>query len=146
MEIGRGSHVVYSLNVHLVFVTKRRGRVFSQNHLAWLNEIFAEICENNGCKLSEFNGESEHVHLLIFYPPKVQLSVLVKALKGISSYVMKREFSELSEFWSVRKSKGALWTRSYFAGSVGGAPISILRQYIEEQGVGRKAAGATSPH
>ncbi len=90
--------------------------------------------------LKEFNGGPDHVQLLVNYPPKVRLSELVNSLKGVSSRRMKQEFPAISTFWSSKKSHGASWSTSYFAGSVGGAPISILRQYIEEQN--RPPAGA----
>ena len=78
----------------------------------------------------EFNGEANHVHLLVNFPPKVALSKLVNSLKGVSSRRMRQEFPELARhYWRARR----LWSGSYFAGSVGGAPISILRQYIEQQ-------------
>ena len=76
------------------------------------------------------------MHLLVNYPPKVCLSELVNSLKGVSSRLLKQEFPEIATFWSVRKSWGVLWTPSYFAGSVGGAPLSILEQYIDSQGRG----------
>jgi hypothetical protein len=79
------------------------------------------------------NGEPDHVHLLVNFPPKVRLSELVNSLKGVSSRLMKQEFPAISTFWSVGQSGGALWSPSYFVGSVGGAPITILRQYIEAQ-------------
>lgn len=79
----------------------------------------------------------EHVHLLVTYPPKLRLSELVNSLKGVSSRLLKQEFPAISTFWSVRKSKGALWSPSYFAGSVGGAPLSVLREYIEAQTSGK---------
>src|SRR5262245_15682358 len=60
-----------------------------------------------------------------------RLSELMNSLKGVSSRRMKQEFPAISTFWRVRKSKGHLWSPSYFVGSVGGAPITILRQYIE---------------
>jgi putative transposase len=90
--------------------------------------------------LKEFNAEPDHVHLLVNYPPKVRLSGLVNSLKGVSSRRMKQEFPAISTLWSIKKSHGALWSASYFARSVGGAPISILRHYIEEQN--RPQAGA----
>ncbi len=76
------------------------------------------------------------------HPPKVRLSELVNSLKGVSSRRMQQEFPAISTFWSIKKSHGALWSAGYFAASVGGAPISILRQYIEEQN--RPPAGALS--
>ena len=140
MEIRKGRHVVYLLHAHLVFVTKRRGRVFGVSHLKRLEEIFRSVCADFEVVLKEFNGEPDHVHLLVNYPPKVRLSELVNSLKGVSSRRMKQEFPAISTFWNVRKSKGHLWSASYFAGSVGGAPITILRQYIEDQN--RPKAGA----
>jgi putative transposase len=98
------------------------------------------VCADFEVVLKEFNGEPDHVHLLVNYAPKVRLSELVNSLKGVSSRRMKQEFSSHLDVLEYQKSHGALWSASYFAGSVGGAPISILRQYIEEQN--RPPAGA----
>src|SRR5215467_8601848 len=130
MEIRKGRHVVYVLHAHLVFVTKRRGKVFDAARIKRLEEIFRSVCTDFEAVLKEFNGEPDHVHLLVNYPPKVRLSELMNSLKGVSSRRMKQEFPAISTFWRVRKSKGHLWSPSYFVGSVGGAPITILRQYI----------------
>jgi putative transposase len=134
MEIRKGRRVVSSLHAHMVFVTKRRGKVFNIAHLKRLEEICRDVCSDFEAELKEFNGERDHVHLLVIYPPKVRLSELVNSLKGVSSRRLKVEFPAISTFWSVRKREGALWSPSYFVGSVGGAPIEILRQYIENQG------------
>jgi putative transposase len=83
--------------------------------------------------VKEFNGDSDHVHLLVNYLPKVRLSELVNSLKGVSSRRMKQEFPAVSTLWSVRKSTGHPWSPSYFVESVGGAAITVLRQYIEGQ-------------
>jgi putative transposase len=140
MELRTGRHVVFMLHAHLVFTTKRRGKVLTDEHLDRLREIFVSVCADFEVELKEFNGESDHVHLLVNYPPKVRLSELVNSLKGVSSRRLKQEFPSIQAFWSVRKSRGVLWTPSYFAGSVGGAPLSILKQYIEHQ-----KGAATSP-
>jgi len=80
--------------------------------------------------LAEFNGESNHVHLLVNFPSKVAVSRLVDSLKGVSSRSMRQEFPNLARhYWRANR----LWSGSYFAGSAGGAPISVLRQYIEQQ-------------
>lgn len=134
MELRTGRHVVFTLHAHLVFTTKRRGKVLTRAHLDRLQEIFASMCTDLEVELREFNGERDHVHLLVLYPPKIRLSELVNSLKGVSSRLLKKEFPEIASFWSARKSRGVLWTPSYFAGSVGGAPLSILKQYIENQG------------
>jgi putative transposase len=124
---------VYSLHAHLVFATKRRGKVLTDTYLVSLEKIFKDICEEFETELVEFNGESDHVHLLVFYPPKIALSQLVNRLKGVSSFKLKKLHPEISKFWSIAKSDNSLWSPSYFCGSVGGAPISVLREYIENQ-------------
>jgi len=94
-----------------------------------MHGIFAKVCKDFGAVLTEFDGEDDHVHLLVNYPPKVSVSSLVNSLKGVSSRLLKQRFPELEKrYW-----KGALWSPSYFAASCGGAPISIIRQYIEQQ-------------
>jgi len=114
----------------LVFVTKFRHAVFAKRHLDRLEEVFAEVCRDFECELVEFNGETEHVHLLVNFPPKVALSRLVNSLKGVSSRYLRREFPELAQhYWRANK----LWSGSYYAGSVGGAPLSVLKTYIENQ-------------
>jgi putative transposase len=80
-------------------------------------------------RLVEFGGESDHVHLLIDYPPKIAISKLVNSLKGVSSRLLRKEFPLLSTF----SLKNQLWSPSYFAGSCGGAPLTIIKQYIENQ-------------
>jgi len=98
--------------------------------LTSLEGYLRKVCEDFECELVEFNGEKDHVHLLVNYPPKISVSKLVNALKGASSRRLRNEYaSSLKKvYWN-----GVLWSPSYFAGSVGGAPISVLRQYIEQQ-------------
>ena len=80
-------------------------------------------------ELKECNGESDHVHMLIQYPPTVQLSKLVNNLKSVTSRRMRNEFLDLRGNYT----KPVLWSRSYFAGSCGGAPLEIIKQYIQNQ-------------
>ncbi len=93
------------------------------------------------CKLVEFNDENNHVHLLVNFPPKVALPKLVNSLKGVSSRKLRQEYPDL-----VRHYRRAqrLCSRSYFAGSVGGAPLSIVRQYIEQQNRPLQPAGQSN--
>jgi len=126
-------HSVHSLHVHLIFVVKRRGKAFNEERLAFLKDVFDGVCEEFESELLEFNGEADHVHLLVAYPPKHSISAIVNSLKGVSSRVLKTQFPEIEHFWSVRKSRGALWSPSFFACSVGGAPIEVLKRYIQEQ-------------
>jgi putative transposase len=128
-DIRHGRHVVFNLHVHLVFVPKYRRRVFAEKHIARMRIIFADVCRDFGAILVEMNAEDNHAHLLIEYPPHVSVSHLVNSLKGVSSRRLRREFPDLTRHYY----KGVLWSPSYFAASCGGAPLSILKQYIERQ-------------
>ena len=129
-EIRHGRHCVFLMHVHLVFVTKYRREVFTKEILDALHVIFAQTCIDFEAELVEFDGEDDHVHLLVNYPPKVAVSNLVNSLKGVSSrLVRKKNYPSLQKkLWG-----NALWSPSYFAGSCGGAPIAVIRQYIEQQ-------------
>jgi len=118
------------MHVHLVFVTKYRREVFTKEILDDLRGIFFGVCNDFEAELVEFDGEEDHIHLLVNYPPKVAVSNLVNSLKGVSSRMIRQE-----KYPSIRKKLwgGALWSPSYFAGSCGGAPTSVIRQYIEQQ-------------
>ena len=129
-EIRQGRHCVFLMHVHLVFVTKYRRGVFTREILEDLQTIFASVCTDFAAELVEFDGEDDHVHLLVTYPPKLAISSLVNSLKGVSSrLIRKRGYPDLQrKLWG-----GSLWSPSYFAGSCGGAPIAVIRQYIENQ-------------
>ena len=129
-DIRHGRHCVFNLHIHLVFVTKYRRSVFTKAVSEDLKEIFASVCQDFEAELVEFDGEKDHVHLLINYPPKVSVSRLVNSLKGVSSrLIRKKRYACIQDkLWA-----GALWSPSYFAASCGGAPISIIKQYIEQQ-------------
>lgn len=129
-DLRRGRHVVFNLHVHLVFVAKYRRKVFTKEILDDMRQIFESVCTDFEAQLVEFDGENDHVHLLVNYPPKVSISKLVNSLKGVSSRMIRQK-----NYPSIREKLwgGALWSPSYFAGSCGGAPISIIWQYIEQQ-------------
>lgn len=129
-EIRHGRHCVFNMHVHLVFVTKYRRDVFTKEILDDLRPIFSSVCSDFESELIEFEGEDDHVHLLVNYPTKVAVSKLVNSLKGISSLMIRKK-----NYPNIRKKLwgGALWSPSYFAGSCGGAPISVIRKYIEQQ-------------
>ncbi|MFE9925515.1 IS200/IS605 family transposase [Streptomyces sp. NPDC005774] len=129
-DIRTGRHVVHNLHAHLVFVTKYRRGVFDDQMLKRCEEIMREVCAGFETELREFNGEADHVHLLVHYPPKVALSKLINSLKGVSSRYLRAEHTGRIN----RIGMGSvLWSRSYFAGSCGGAPLTVIRQYIEDQ-------------
>lgn len=118
------------MHVHLVFVTKYRRRVFNQAVMEELRDIFAGVCEDFEATLEECDGEGDHVHLLVNYPPKVAVAKLVNSLKGVSSRLLRRRGhpSIQRALWGE-----SLWSPSYFAGSCGGAPLAVVKRYIEGQ-------------
>lgn len=94
-----------------------------------LKSLFEKVCSDFEADLVEFNGEADHVHLLINYPPKIALSKLVNSLKGVSSRKLKLHHPEVAN----RYYRSALWSPSYFAASCGGAPIEVIKQYVQQQ-------------
>ena len=128
-EIRTGRHCVFNMHVHLVFVAKYRRDVFTKAMLETMSEVFERICLDFEAELVEFDGEHDHVHLLVNYPPKIAISSLVNSLKGASSRIVRTKHPEIkNKLWG-----SALWSPSYFAASCGGAPIGIVKQYIQQQ-------------
>ena len=126
----RGRTCVFLLHAHLVFVTKYRRNVFVEEVLLDLKDIFNSVCQDFGSELIEFDGKEDHVHLLVNYPPKIALSSFVNSLKGVSSRLIRKKNypSVQNALWGK-----TLWSPSYFAGSCGGAPLEIVKQYIQQQ-------------
>ncbi|MFD7408772.1 IS200/IS605 family transposase [Streptomyces sp. NPDC059866] len=129
-DIRTGRHCAFLLHAHLVFVMKYRHNVFSDTHLRRMEEIMRDVCADFETELSEFNGEANHVHLLVNFPPKVAVSKLVNSLKGVSARRIRQEFTGRINRAIMH---GHLWSPSYFSASCGGAPLTIVRQYIEQQ-------------
>ena len=128
--IRHGRHCVFEIHTHLVFVTKYRRNVFKKRTLHRLKAIFIEVLFDFESELLEFDGEDDHVHLLIISPPKYSISKIVNSLKGVSArYLRQENYPEIQKkLWGTQ-----LWSPSYYAGSCGGAPVSVIRQYIEQQ-------------
>lgn len=94
-KINRSRHAAFLLHVHLVFVTKYRRKILGELHCAAFHQYAAEVCRDFGAELKESNGDVDHVHMLIEYPPTVQLSVLVNSLKAVTSRRLRNEFLDL---------------------------------------------------
>ena len=135
-------HCVYSLNYHLVLVTKYRRRCITRAMLIRLEEIFTENARKWDCTLLEFNGEADHVHLLVALNPKVQVSVFVNNMKTVSARLIRKEFA--SHLAAVYR-KPVFWSRSYCILTCGGAPLSVIKQYIEQQQAPGKSQRRASP-
>ena len=130
LEVRRGRSTVYTLHAHLVYVTNYRRPAFTDPMLTCCEHLMREICAGVGAELREFNGDTDHVHLPVHYPPSLAPSVLVNRLKGISSRQLRQQYPvHIRKYlWSNH-----FWSPSYFAASCGGAPLSIIKQYIEQQ-------------
>ncbi len=109
-NIRRGRTCVSLLHVHLVFVAKYRKNIFSKQILLELEKIFASICKDFEANLVEFNGENDHVHLLVNYPPKFSLSSLINSLKEVSSRLIRRK-----GYVAIQKAlwENSLWSPAY---------------------------------
>jgi putative transposase len=129
-ELKSHAHCVFRIYYHIVFVTKYRRKVLYHEVLTRLREHFARICVNAGCELVEYNGEADHVHLLVDSHPNMAPSRLVNTLKTISSREVRREFADLM---NRHYRKPVLWHRAYCILSAGGAPLDVIKKYIEGQ-------------
>lgn len=108
-------------------MTKYRRRVLQRAHHELLREVFASVCADFDATLVACDGEDDHVHLLIEYPPTVAICRLVNSLKGVSSRRLRARYP------TIRTHRNHLWSPSYFAASCGGAPLSIIKRYVESQ-------------
>ena len=124
-------HSCYRLHYHLVVVTKYRNKVINSHILKDLETISKNIFnEKWNCNIVEFNGESNHIHILFEAPPQVQLSKLINNFKTVSSrLVRKNHKAHVDKFYW----KPFFWSNSYLLLSVGGATIDIIKEYIENQ-------------
>jgi putative transposase len=129
-DIRRGRSIVSSLHVHLVFVTRYRRDVLDDDMLTACDRVMRDVCTQMGAELREFSGETGYVRLLVHYPPKLPVSTLVNRLKGVSTHYLRKEFTGRVSQHLIH---GHLWSPSYFAASCGGAPLAIIKEYIEQQ-------------
>ncbi len=123
-------HCVYNLKYHLVLVTKYRKKCFTNTILDRLEELCQKNCAQWNIELLEFGGEDDHVHLLLGMHPNIMPSKFINNLKTVTSRLIRKEFeSHLKKFYW----KPILWTRAYCLITAGGAPLSILKTYIQNQ-------------
>lgn len=130
MQLTSRHHCVFALNYHLVLVTKYRRKCLTGAMLSVMETLARERCEVRAGALVEFNGERDHVHLLVSLPPHVAVSEFVNALKTNTARLLRRDFAAELARWYTQP---VLWSRSYCAISVGGAPLDVLKRYIQQQ-------------
>lgn len=130
MDLDINAHSVFSLHYHLILVVKYRRQVFTDEISNRAKEIFKYIAPTYKIELVEWNHDKDHVHVLFKGQPKTELSKFINAYKSASSRLLKKEFPTIRQkIW-----KEMFWSRSFCLLSSGGAPIEIIRQYIENQG------------
>lgn len=136
MDYKRSHHCVYNLHYHLVLVTKYRRKCLTQAILGRLEQICQDNCQRWEIDLLEFGGEADHIHLLLSMHPNIMPSKFINNLKTVTSRIIRKEFSaHLRKYYWKKPAlkKPALWTRAYCLITAGGAPLSILKQYIQNQ-------------
>jgi putative transposase len=111
----------------VVWCPKYRRKVLTGNIELRLKELIQETCEELQCELIELELMPDHVHLLVEVDPQFGIHKLIKAIKGKTSRILRKEFPILTTKLPT------LWTNSYFVSTVGGAPLAVIKQYIENQ-------------
>jgi len=130
MNLDNNNHSVFLLYYHLVLVTKYRRKVIDDNISNRLKEIFEKIQNNYNITLQEWNHDKDHVHILFKAHPNSEISKFINAYKSASSRLVKKEYPKIKEqLW-----KEYFWSRSYCLLTTGGAPIEVIKKYIESQG------------
>ncbi len=130
LKLDTNSHSVFMLWYHLILVTKYRREVFTNDISNRAKEIFENIATNYHINLIEWNHDSDHVHILFRSHPKTELSKFINAYKSASSRLIKQEFESVrNKLW-----KSYFWSQSFCLLTSGGAPIDVIKQYIESQG------------
>ena len=127
----KGSHTVYRLHYHLVFIPQYRKPVLRNEVGKRLRELIMEVCRSNDIEIISGHIRPDHVHLLISVPPSLSPSRVVQAIKGKTSHQMLQDFRTLrKEFWGRH-----FWARGYFIASSGNVTDEVLEEYIKNQDV-----------
>ena len=130
MELDNNAHSVFLLHYHLILVVKYRRKVFNANISLRAKEIFEYIAPNYNITLEEWNHDGDHVHILFKAHPNTEISKFINAYKSASSRLLKKEFPEVREkLW-----KETFWSQSFCLLTTGGAPLEVIKKYIETQG------------
>lgn len=130
MKLDTNAHSVFLLHYHLILVVKYRRQVFTDEISERAKEIFSYIAPSYKIELVEWNHDKDHVHILFKGQPKTEMSKFINAYKSASSRLLKKEFPIIRQkLW-----KEMFWSQSFCLLSSGGAPIEVIKEYIETQG------------
>ena len=126
-EVRSNNNIIYRCAYHIVWCPKYRRPVLEGAVDARLKQIIRDVCAERECHIIELETMPDHVHLLVECDPQYGIHRLVKQVKGRSSRLLREEFP------SLKRRLPTLWTNSYFVATVGGAPLEIVKQYVENQ-------------
>lgn len=130
MELDNNAHSVFLLHYHLILVVKYRRKIFDSDISERAKIIFEYIAPTYKITLMEWNHDKDHIHILFKAHPKTEISKFINAYKSASSRLLKKEFPEIrKKLW-----KESFWSQSFCLITAGGAPLEIIKQYIESQG------------
>ncbi len=127
MTLRTNSDIAFQCAFHVVWCPKYRRRVLGGGIEERLKQLIREVIEEKGAWLVELDVMPDHVHLLVEVDPQLGIHKLVKAIKARSSRVLRQEFP------SLKSKLPTLWTNSYFVATVGGAPLEVVKRYVENQ-------------
>ena len=127
MQYKSNHNVVYSCKYHIVWCPKYRRKVLIQDVAIRLNELISSMCLELSVELIGLEIMPDHVHLLVDIDPQFGVHKFIKHVKSKTSRLLRQEFPHL------KTKLPTLWTNSYFVSTVGGAPLAIVKQYIESQ-------------
>ena len=130
MKLDNNNHSVFSMYYHLILVVKYRRKVFDDTISDYAKSIFEKIAPSYNITLLEWNHDVDHVHIMFKAQPNSELSKFINAYKSASSRLIKRDYPEVrNKLW-----KECFWSQSFCLLTTGGAPIEVIRKYIETQG------------
>ena len=127
MEFTSNRNVTFACTYHVVFCPKYRRKVLDEQVATRLKQLIREVCQGTTSPLIEMEIMPDHVHLLLGCDPQFGINRLVRSIKGVSSRALRQEFP------SLKSRLPSLWTNAYFVATVGGAPLAVVKQYIENQ-------------
>ncbi|WP_461207796.1 IS200/IS605 family transposase [Clostridium sp. DL1XJH146] len=130
MKLDTNNHSVFLLHYHLVLVVKYRREVINDEISSRLKKIFEKINPNYNITIEEWEHDKNHIHILFKAHPNSELSKFINAYKSASSRLIKKEFPQIKkQLW-----KEYFWSRSYCLLTTGGAPIEVIKKYVQDQG------------
>ena len=130
MNLDSNAHSVFLLHYHLVLVVKYRRQIFNDEISNRAREIFEYIAPNYNITTEKWNHDKDHVHILFKAHPNTEISRFINAYKSASSRLLKKEFPQIRQkLWEER-----FWSQSFCLLTTGGAPIKVIKKYIESQG------------